>query len=113
MISCRIGNNKIGRTLVALRASESYSVHVHLGLEEQQPTNIILQLADRSIKIPMGVIEDVLLKVDAFYFAVDFVVLYTQPVPSARSRIPLILGCSFLATSNALIYCRKWCDANF
>lgn len=75
MISCRIGNNKIERTLVALGASESYSVHVHLGLEELQPTNIILQLADRSIKIPMGVIEDVLLKVDAFYFTVDFVVL--------------------------------------
>ena len=32
-----------------------------------------LQLADRSVKIPRGIVEDVLIKVDAFYFPVDFV----------------------------------------
>jgi hypothetical protein len=45
-----------------------YSVYVHLGLEELKPTKMTLQLADRSMKIPRGIVEDVLIKVDAFYF---------------------------------------------
>ena len=57
-----------------------YSVYVDLGLEELKPTNITLQLADRSVKIPRGIVNDVLVQVDKFYFPVDFVVLDTQPV---------------------------------
>ncbi|XP_026458722.1 uncharacterized protein LOC113359273 [Papaver somniferum] len=34
----------------------------HLGLGELKPTPITLQLADRSIKVPRGVVEDVLIK---------------------------------------------------
>ena len=64
-----------------------------------------LQLADRSVKIPRGVVEDVLIKVDAFYFPVDFVVLDTEPTLNASTQIHVILGRPFLATSNALIYC--------
>jgi hypothetical protein len=37
---------------------------------------------------------------------VDFIVLDTQPVEACNS-FPVILGCSFLATSNALINCRN------
>ena len=64
-----------------------------------------LQLADRSVKIPRGIVEDVLIKVDAFYFPVDFVVLDTEPTLNASTQIHVILGRPFLATSNALIYC--------
>ena len=51
-----------------------------LGLGELEPTNITLQLADQSVKIPRGIVKDVLVQVDKFYFPVDFVVLDTQPV---------------------------------
>jgi hypothetical protein len=44
-----------------------------------------LQLADRSVKIPRGIVEDVLIKVDKFYFPVDFIVLDTEPVPERWS----------------------------
>ena len=44
----------------------SYSVYKQLGLRELKPTSITLSLADRSIKIPRGMIEDVLLQVDTF-----------------------------------------------
>jgi hypothetical protein len=37
---------------------------------------------------------------------VDFIVLDTQPVKACNS-FPVILGCPFLATSNALINCRN------
>ena len=55
--------------------------------------------ADRSIKYPYGVIEDVLVKVDKFYFPVDFTILDIDE----DKEIPLILGRPFLATGGALI----------
>ena len=57
-----------------------YSIYKQLGLGELKPTTIILSLADRSVKIPKSVIEDVLVKVDKFYYPVDFVVLDTEPM---------------------------------
>ena len=43
-----------------------YSVYKQLGLWELKPTTITLSLADRSVKIPKGIVEDVLVKVDKF-----------------------------------------------
>ena len=57
-----------------------YSIYVELGLGELEPTNITLQLAECSVKIPRGIVKDVLVLVDKFYFPVGFVVLDTQPV---------------------------------
>ena len=51
------------------------SIFRRLGLSEAKPTTITLQLADRSLKYPRGVIEDVLVKVDNFIFLTDFIVL--------------------------------------
>ena len=84
-----------------------YSVYLQLGLGELKPTPVTLQLADRSIKIPRGIIEDVLVQVDKFYFLVDFIVLDTQPVQNLVTQIPVILGRPFLATANATIQCRN------
>ena len=72
---------------------------------ELKPTNITLSLADRSVKIPKGIVEDVLVKVDKFYYPVDFVVLDTEPVAEGTNQVPIILGRPFLATSNAIINC--------
>ena len=109
-ISCVIGNTFVDKALLDLGASVNllpYSVYQALGLGELQKTNVTLQLADRSIKIPKGIIEDVLIKVGDFVFPVDFVVLETEPVRSPKNQIPIILGRPFLATSNALINCRN------
>ena len=54
--------------------------YVELGLGELEPTNITLQLANRSVKICRGIVKDVLVQVYKFYFPVNFVVLDTQPV---------------------------------
>ena len=62
-ISIVVGNSKLGHALVDLGASVNllpYSVYVDLGLGELEPTNITLQLADRSVKIPRGIVKDVL-----------------------------------------------------
>ena len=94
-ISIVVGNSKLGHALVDLGASVNllpYSVYVDLGLGELEPTNITLQLADRSVKIPRGIVKDVLVQVDKFYFPVDFVVLNTQPVVNQGTQFPVILG---------------------
>ena len=109
-ISCVIGNTFVDKALLDLGASVNllpFSVYQALGLGELQKTNVILQLADRSIKIPKGIIEDVLIKVGDFVFPVDFVVLETEPVRNLKNQISIILGRPFLSTSNALINCRN------
>ena len=80
-----------------------YSVYKQLGLGELKPTNITLSLADRSVKIPKGIVEDVLVKIDKFYYPVDFVVLDTEPIANEPNHVPIILGRPFLATANAII----------
>ena len=82
-ISVNIGGTCIDKGLLDLGASVNllpYSVYTQLGLRELKPTSITLSLADRSVKIPKGIVEYVLVKVDKFYYPVDFVVLDTEPI---------------------------------
>lgn len=53
---------------------------------------VIIQLADRLIKIPKREIEDVLTKVGKFIIPVNFIVLETQSIQNPRGYIPIILG---------------------
>ena len=109
-ISVIIGGNCIEKSLLDLGASVNlmpYSVYKQLGLGELKPTNITLSLTDRSVKIPKGIVEDVLVKIDKFYYLVDFVVLDTEPIASEPNHVPIILGRPFLATANAIINCRN------
>nr|GFA79616.1 reverse transcriptase domain-containing protein [Tanacetum cinerariifolium] len=75
------------------------SVWNKLSLPELSPTRMTLELVNRSIYHPVGVVEDVFVKVGKFYFPTDFVVVDFDADP----RIPLILGRSFLKTERALI----------
>ncbi|GJY11980.1 reverse transcriptase domain-containing protein [Tanacetum coccineum] len=75
------------------------SVWKKLSLPELTPTCMTLELADRSITKPIGIAEDVYLKVGKFKFSADFVVVDFDVDP----RVPLILGRSFLKTGRALI----------
>ena len=59
------------------------------------------------MKIPKGIVEDVLGKIDKFYYPVDFVVLDTEPMAESTHQVPIILRRLFLATSNAIINCRN------
>ncbi|XP_057500991.1 uncharacterized protein LOC130785012 [Actinidia eriantha] len=108
-ISCTIGNCSIEKALVDLGASVNllpYSYYEQFDLGELKPTAVTLQLADRSVRVPRGVIENVLVQVDKFLFPVDFIVLDMEPGRSDRKQTPIILGRPFLATANANINCR-------
>ena len=109
-ISVNIGGICLDKALLDLGASVNllpYSVYKQLGLGELKPTNITLSLTDRSVKISKGIVEDILVKVDKFYYPVDFVVLDTGLVAEGINQVPIILGRPFLATSNAIINCRN------
>ena len=84
-----------------------YSAYMQLGLGELKPTTITLSLADRSVKILKGIVEDVLVKIDKFYYPVDFVVLDTEPSSNQPNHVPIILGRPFMATANAIINFRN------
>nr|GFD23781.1 reverse transcriptase domain-containing protein [Tanacetum cinerariifolium] len=68
-------------------------------LSDLTPTCMTLELDDRSITSPVGIAEDIYLKVGSFHFPADFVVVDFDADP----RVPLILGRSFLKIGKALI----------
>ena len=101
-LPCTIGKMENIKALCDLGASVSlmpYSICKRLGLGELKKTRISLQLADHTIKHPLGVIEDVLVKVDKFFIPCDFVVLDMDE----DVEMPIILGRPFLATAGTTI----------
>ena len=74
-----------------------------LSLGKLTLTTITLQMADRSMAQPEGVLEDVLVKVGKFIFLVDFVVMKMEE----DTQVPLLLGRPFLATGASLIDVQK------
>ncbi|GKA19893.1 reverse transcriptase domain-containing protein [Tanacetum coccineum] len=76
-----------------------HSIYKQLGLRDLTPTRMTLELANHSITHPMGIAEDVVVRVDGFTFLADFVVVNFEPDP----RVPIILGRPFLRTAEALI----------
>ena len=81
------------------------SLYDRFSLGELKPTPITLQLADRSVKVPRRLIENVFVKVNKFYFSVDFIVLDVETTRTLI-QILIVLGRPFLATVNACINCK-------
>nr|XP_027072039.1 uncharacterized protein LOC113696853 [Coffea arabica] len=101
-IPCTIGNIDFSKALCDLGASVSLIPLTEArqwGLNEVKRTNITLQLVDRSIRYPLGVLENVLIKVQKFIIPVDFVVLDMEE----DVYMPIILDRPFLATACTII----------
>ncbi|XP_057760580.1 uncharacterized protein LOC130980958 [Arachis stenosperma] len=102
VIPYTIGDVTIQRALCDLGASINLmplSVMKTLQIDEVKPTRISLQLANLSIKLPVGVVEDLLVKVGPFIFPIGFVILDMEE----EVKSSIILGRPFLATGRALI----------
>jgi len=63
------------------------------------PTLMCLQLADQSVRYPIGIIDNILVQMRNFFVPIDFVVLDMKE----DMKTPLILGRPFLSTTNAHI----------
>ena len=105
-IPCTIGEFAFQKDLYDSGASINlmpYSVAKKLSLGEITPTTATLQMANRTLEKPEGIIEDVLVKVGKFIFSADFIILDIEE----DSQVPLLLGRPLLATGAALIDMRK------
>ncbi|GJV34460.1 reverse transcriptase domain-containing protein [Tanacetum coccineum] len=102
LIPCNFPGMDICHALADLGASINLmplSIWKKLSLPDLTPTRMTLELADRSITYPKGLAEDIFVKVRNFHFPTDFVVVDFE----VDTRVPLLLGRSFLRTSRALI----------
>ncbi|GJW97719.1 hypothetical protein Tco_0179527 [Tanacetum coccineum] len=107
-LPCFINNTCFDNALVDLGASVSVmplSTYLNLGLGELAHTRLTVELADRTVKYPKGIAENVLVGIGKFVFPVDFIIL---DMPE-DIKVPLILGRPFLSTARAKIdvYKRK------
>ena len=101
-IPCVIGDFKFNKAFLDLGSSVNlmpFSIYEQLGIGELRKTSVSLQLADRSVTYPKGLVEDVLIKVEQFILPADFLVLDMKE----DQNIPILLGRPFLATAGALI----------
>ncbi|XP_049373479.1 uncharacterized protein LOC125838475 [Solanum verrucosum] len=101
-IPCTIGMLKFAKALCDLGASINlmpYAIYKQLGLGEPKATTMRLLLEDRSIKHPVGILYDMLVKVNRFIFPIDLFI----PDCEIDDEIPIILGRPFLATERASV----------
>ncbi|XP_059070597.1 uncharacterized protein LOC131860231 [Cryptomeria japonica] len=109
IIKVSVGKTTIPNTLVDLGAAINVMTNEtkeKLALKGLRPTPTVLQMADRSLVKPEGVIEDVVLSIDSWDYPTDFMIL--QPKVKLGGY-PLILGRPWLAVANAFINC---CSGN-
>ncbi|XP_070022886.1 uncharacterized protein [Nicotiana sylvestris] len=100
-ILCTIGSVEFANALSDLGASINlmpYLVFKTLRIGQPRPTSMRLQMADHTMKRPLGVIEDVLVRVDKFILRENFAILDCE----VDYEVLIILGRPFLATSKAL-----------
>ncbi|XP_019170955.1 PREDICTED: uncharacterized protein LOC109166457 [Ipomoea nil] len=100
-IPCVIGGRLIKRSLYDLGSNVNVmplSLCQNLNLRVPQPTQLTLQFVDQSSRSPIGIIEDVLVRVDKCFVPCDFIVIDVQENPN----VPIILGRPFLATTGAV-----------
>ena len=105
-IPCTIGNYEFGRALCGYGASINLmplSMVKRLSLGELTLKTMTLQMVDRFIAQPEGILEDVVIKVGKFIFPMDFVMIDIEE----DKQVPLLLGRTFLATGVALIDMKK------
>ncbi|XP_070036214.1 uncharacterized protein [Nicotiana tomentosiformis] len=101
-IPCTIGLRDFARAVCDNGASitlMNLAIHKKAGLVMPRPTSMRLQMADRSIKRPVGIVDDVLVKVVKFLLPANFVILDC----AVDKEIPIIFGRPFLATGRAVM----------
>ncbi|RDY07800.1 Retrovirus-related Pol polyprotein from transposon gypsy, partial [Mucuna pruriens] len=79
------------------------SIYKSLKFGDLDPTGMTIQLANRSVVQPIGILEDVLVQVNELIFSTDFYVLDMEDETSGKGST-LILGISFLMTARTKIH---------
>ncbi|XP_071705211.1 uncharacterized protein [Rutidosis leptorrhynchoides] len=97
-VPCSFNDSRVYQALADTGASINlmpYSLYKRLGLGELTPTRMSICLADSSFNYPMGIAENIPVKIDKFTFPTEFVVLEMKE----NDKIPIVLGRPFLRTA--------------
>ncbi|KAK8355463.1 hypothetical protein V6Z12_A05G291600 [Gossypium hirsutum] len=108
-IPCKIGHLGIKKAMCDLGASINvmpFSIYESLNASFLTKTGVTIQLADRSIVHPEGILEDVLVKVNGLIFLADFYVIKMDE-DNAPVSSDILLGRPFLSTANTKIDVRR------
>ncbi|RDX89861.1 hypothetical protein CR513_28344, partial [Mucuna pruriens] len=93
-IPCTIGDCTFADAMLDIGALINVMlelVYKSLNLGDLEPTGVVIQLANRSVEQPVGILEDVLIQVDELIFLADFYVLDMEDETSEKGST-LILG---------------------
>ncbi|XP_022019881.1 uncharacterized protein LOC110919943 [Helianthus annuus] len=104
-VPCKLGNITVPRAMLDLGASINvlpYSILKTLNVGPLKRTGVVIQLADRSLVYPKGVLEDVLVQVNELVFPADFYVLDMEDDDTPHSS-SILLGRPFLKTARTKI----------
>ena len=105
-ISCKIGHADIGKILCDSEASINLmplSIVRRQGLGELTPTAMTVQIADRTLAHPKGILENVLIKVGKFIFPVDLVAIDIEEGQTS----PTAVRKTFLSNRSRFDQCEK------
>ncbi|XP_069147025.1 uncharacterized protein [Solanum lycopersicum] len=101
-IPCKVGSSHFAKALCDLWASinlMTLSIRKKMGLGDPKPTVMRLFMVDRIVKRLIGILHDVLVKVESFIFPSYLVILYCE----VDFEVPIILVRLFLATGRAIV----------
>ncbi|XP_050874981.1 uncharacterized protein LOC127078582 [Lathyrus oleraceus] len=104
--SCVIRKFIIDKSLFGLGDNVSLmplSICERLNLGDLKPTKMSLQLSDRSVKYPIGILEDIPVRIGQLYVPTNFVVMDIKD----DSHISIFLGKHFLTTASTIIYVKR------
>jgi len=104
-VPCIIGSTKFDNDMLDLGASINViplSIFTSLHLGPLKPTSVVIQLANRNIVNPVGMLEDVLVRVDKLIFPTDFYILDMKD-DEGMSLTTIILGRPFMMTTRTKI----------
>ncbi|XP_076947745.1 uncharacterized protein LOC143619782 [Bidens hawaiensis] len=107
IIPYQVGDFKMTRALLDLGAGVSIlpgSLYDQYDFGPLRKADTTAILADLTLKLPRGIVTDVILMIEDFYYLVDFLVLDYVTIDQKR-QLNVILGRPSLATANALINC--------
>jgi hypothetical protein len=108
VVTITIKEVSIGNTLIDLGAT--IDVMTATTLEQLwlqpllRPTPTILELIDKTMVIPEGILDDVMVNLSSWEYLVDFLVIHSKDPTKGH---PVILGRTWLVTTNAFIGCRE------
>ena len=106
IITISVGETRKENAMLDLGASINlmpYTLFKDLGLEGLNPTTMELILADRSVRHPIGVVKDVLVRVGELIIPADFANLEMESDPFMAREMPILLGRPFMSTTKAII----------